>query len=369
MSHLTQMVGLTVQNFVSAAVGIAVAVALIRGLTRRRSETIGNFWVDLVRTTTRVLLPLSVVVALLLASQGVVQSVRGPAQAQTVEGADAGDLPRPGREPGGDQGAGYERRRDRQRQLGPPVREPDRLHEPDRAAVAAADPVRAHVRVRPDGRQPAAGLGDLRRDVHALDRLGRGRDLLRGRGEPAHRCGRGEHGGEGGALRRARLRALRRRHHGNVDGRGQRRPRQLHSRRRRGAAREHDARRGLARRRRRGPLRDARLRPALRVHRRADGRTDTRVPREEDPGGGDEARRAVPARHTASGAGVQRDVPRDRAGHVVDPQSRPARPLGGAVRLHVGVEQQRLRLRRPDREHRLVQHDARPGDARAAASC
>ena len=58
MSHLTQMAGLTVQNFVSAAVGIAVAVALIRGLTRRRSATIGNFWVDLSRSTTRVLLPL-----------------------------------------------------------------------------------------------------------------------------------------------------------------------------------------------------------------------------------------------------------------------------------------------------------------------
>ncbi len=87
MSHLTQMAGLTVQNFVSAAVGISVAVALIRGLARRRSETIGNFWVDLVRTTTRVLLPLSVVVALLLASQGVVQSMRGPATATTVEGA------------------------------------------------------------------------------------------------------------------------------------------------------------------------------------------------------------------------------------------------------------------------------------------
>ncbi len=87
MSHLTQMAGLTVQNFVSAAVGITVAVALIRGLTRRRSETIGNFWVDLVRTTTRVLLPLAAAVAVLLASQGVVQSVRGPAEARTVEGA------------------------------------------------------------------------------------------------------------------------------------------------------------------------------------------------------------------------------------------------------------------------------------------
>jgi K+-transporting ATPase ATPase A chain len=86
MSHLTQMAGLTVQNFVSAAVGIAVAVALIRGLVRRRSETIGNFWVDLTRVITRVLLPLAIVIALVLVSQGVVQTLRGPAEVATVEG-------------------------------------------------------------------------------------------------------------------------------------------------------------------------------------------------------------------------------------------------------------------------------------------
>jgi K+-transporting ATPase ATPase A chain len=87
MSHLTQMSGLAVQNFVSAAVGIAVAVALIRGLTRRRSETIGNFWVDLTRITTRVLLPGAFVIALALASQGVVQNLSGFTDAATVEGA------------------------------------------------------------------------------------------------------------------------------------------------------------------------------------------------------------------------------------------------------------------------------------------
>jgi potassium-transporting ATPase potassium-binding subunit len=87
MSHLTQMAGLTVQNFASAAVGVAVAMALVRGLVRRRSETIGNFWADLTRITTRVLLPLSIVLALLFASQGVVQSLRGPAHASTVQGA------------------------------------------------------------------------------------------------------------------------------------------------------------------------------------------------------------------------------------------------------------------------------------------
>src|SRR2546421_9734529 len=71
----------------SAAAGAAVAVALIRGLTRRRATTIGNFWVDLTRTTTRVLLPLSFVFALVLASQGVVQNFHATRTVRTVEGA------------------------------------------------------------------------------------------------------------------------------------------------------------------------------------------------------------------------------------------------------------------------------------------
>ncbi len=87
MSHLTQMAGLTVQNFVSAAVGISVAIALVRGLVRRGSETIGNFWVDLTRCVTRVLLPLALVLALAFAGLGVIQTLDGPAQATTVEGA------------------------------------------------------------------------------------------------------------------------------------------------------------------------------------------------------------------------------------------------------------------------------------------
>lgn len=74
MSHLTQMLALTVQNFVSAAAGIAVLIALIRGFTRHDAKTIGNFWVDLVRGTLYILLPLSVVLAVILASQGVVQT-------------------------------------------------------------------------------------------------------------------------------------------------------------------------------------------------------------------------------------------------------------------------------------------------------
>jgi K+-transporting ATPase ATPase A chain len=85
MSYLTQMLGLAYHNFASAAVGIALAVALIRGIARRESKTIGNFWVDLTRSFLWVLLPISFVVALVLVSQGVVQNLKPYATAQLIE--------------------------------------------------------------------------------------------------------------------------------------------------------------------------------------------------------------------------------------------------------------------------------------------
>ena len=85
LSYLTQMLGLTVQNFVSAAVGMAVVVALIRGFARRSASTIGNFWVDLTRTTLYILLPLSFVLALVLVSQGVVQTFGPYAKVAVVQ--------------------------------------------------------------------------------------------------------------------------------------------------------------------------------------------------------------------------------------------------------------------------------------------
>jgi potassium-transporting ATPase potassium-binding subunit len=85
MSYLTQMLALTVQNFVSAATGMAVLVALIRGFTRRSASTIGNFWVDLTRSTLYVLLPLSFVLALALVSQGVVQTFGPYAKANVAQ--------------------------------------------------------------------------------------------------------------------------------------------------------------------------------------------------------------------------------------------------------------------------------------------
>ena len=86
MSHLTQMAGLAVQNFVSAAVGIAVAVALIRGFARSRTDRIGNFWVDLVRIAVRVLLPLSVVATIALLAMGAVQNLSAGTDLTTLVG-------------------------------------------------------------------------------------------------------------------------------------------------------------------------------------------------------------------------------------------------------------------------------------------
>ncbi len=87
MSHLTQMAALTVQNFVSAAVGLAVAIAFVRGLIRRRSNTIGNFWVDLVRGIVRLLLPLAFVLALVFVGMGVIQNFQGNTVAHTLDHA------------------------------------------------------------------------------------------------------------------------------------------------------------------------------------------------------------------------------------------------------------------------------------------
>lgn len=87
MSYLTQMLALTVQNFVSAATGVAVVTALIRGLTRKTSQSIGNFWFDLVRSVLWVFIPLSLVLSILLASQGVIQNFSPYQTATTLEGA------------------------------------------------------------------------------------------------------------------------------------------------------------------------------------------------------------------------------------------------------------------------------------------
>ncbi len=187
MSYLTQMLALAVQNFVSAATGIAVAVALIRGFARHSSATIGNFWVDLTRVTLYVLVPIAAVIALTLISQGVIQnfdaykevttlgttqysqpevdaSVAGPRcfrQCRAEDGDHQYSDARhgTGRLAGSHQGAGNQRRRLLQCELCASLRESQHADELSRTVRDPADPDRPDVHVRQDGRRPSPGLG------------------------------------------------------------------------------------------------------------------------------------------------------------------------------------------------------------------
>ena len=163
MSQFTQMTGLAVQNFVSAAVGIAVAVALIRGLTRRQSNTLGNFWADLTRIVIRILIPIAAVAAVDPDRPGSgAEPARHP-HAHHRHRTVPGDPRRPGGLPGGDQAAGDERWRSLQRQRRPSLREPDRSDQHAVELAAARHPVRPGVDVRQDGQGPQAGLRRPRR--------------------------------------------------------------------------------------------------------------------------------------------------------------------------------------------------------------
>ena len=91
MSYFTQMAGLAYHNFVSAAVGIALAIAVIRGIARKESKTIGNFWVDMTRCMLWVLLPACLVFALVFVSQGVIQNLQAVRHGEAPESADRAD--------------------------------------------------------------------------------------------------------------------------------------------------------------------------------------------------------------------------------------------------------------------------------------
>lgn len=85
MSYLTQMLGMSLQNFLSGSTGIAVAFALIRGLTRKNAQGIGNAWVDLWRSNLYILLPIAIVITLLLVSQGVIQTLSSTVSVSTLQ--------------------------------------------------------------------------------------------------------------------------------------------------------------------------------------------------------------------------------------------------------------------------------------------
>ena len=173
MSYLSQMAGLAVQNFVSAAVGMAVLVAVIRGFTRRSSKTLGNFWQDLYRSLAYILAPALGRAGDRADLAGRAADVRRRRDGDDARGRRAVDRARPGRVAGRDQAARDERRRLLQLELGRAVREPERAHELPRGALDPADPGRPGLHVREAGRSAEAGLRGLRGHVRDVrDRRG-----------------------------------------------------------------------------------------------------------------------------------------------------------------------------------------------------
>ena len=289
LSYLVQMLGLTHQNFLSAATGIVLAVALIRGFSRASSKTIGNFWVDITRCTLYILLPICIPFALFLVWQGMPQTLGAYVDATTLEGAKQTIAVGPVASQVaikmlGTNGGGFFNAN-----AAHPVRESDGAVQsaPDRVDLRYRR--RAHQCVRPHGRRSAPRLGHLRRHGRDLRRR-RPRHLLgRGSGQSAIRKPRarsGEHGRQGGALRRAAVCSVRGDHHGCLLRRRQCHARQLHPAWRHDPADQHGAWRDCRRRRRRRPLRHADLRRHHHLRRRPHGRPHAGICRQEDRGEG-----------------------------------------------------------------------------------
>ena len=243
MGHLVQMAGLAVQNFLSAAVGIAVAIAVIRGFARTKTDRLGNFWVDLTRAVTRLLLPLSVVAALVMVLGGVVQNLGSGTEASTLAGATQ-FLPggpvasQEAIKELGTNGGGFFNAN-----AAHPFEGPTAWVSLFQVFLLLLIPFalpRTFGRMVGDRRQGWAILGVMAGAGRGLDRAG---DLVRGAGRRnGDAAGRRGDGGQGGALRRTAVRAVRRRHDADLDRVGRLDARQLHPPRRRGPAGEHDAR-------------------------------------------------------------------------------------------------------------------------------
>ncbi len=293
MSYLTQMAGLTVHNFVSAATGIALAhradPRLRPALGQDRRQFLGRY------DPLRALHP-----AAGRDRGGPVLRLAGHAaepgrlhRGDDAGGRQAGDRAGAGRLAGSHQDLRHERRRLLQRQLRPSLREPERAHQLHPSPADLLDRRRAHQRVRPDGRQPTPWLGDLRGHGATVPRWRMHRLLGRERRQPGVRgtareqrpecaAGRRQHGRQGGAVRHRRLGAVRDRDHRHLLRCRQHHARQLAAARGHGAAGQHHAGRDHLRRRRLRPLRDAALRHRRGLHRGPDGRAHAGIPGQED---------------------------------------------------------------------------------------
>ena len=313
MGHLVQMAGLAVQNFVSAAVGMVIVVALIRALARRTGRTLGNFWVDLTRTTTRILLPISFIIALALASQGVIQNFTHTTTAKTVDqtvqvqstdsAGNAVSTPVTEQQIPGGPFASQEAIKDLGTNGGGPfnANSAHPFESPTRLTnyleifallvIGFAFPITYGKMVgsKRQGRVVLAVMGALWLSTSLMAGMfeqGGNVELTR-RGVDqslsADQAGGNMESKEVrfGAVLVGPLRLF---DDGHVDRIREQRPRQLHAPGRNDPARQHEARRGLAGRHGCGPGRHAHQRHHGGVHRRLDGGPNSGVPRQEDPG-------------------------------------------------------------------------------------
>ncbi len=305
MSYLTQMLGLATHNFWSAAVGLALAIAFVRGIARRETKTLGNFWVDLTRGTLWVLLPISIVFALVLVSQGVVQNLRPYdtvklVEPQTSTGTDGKPTtvttqtiaqgPVASQEAIkmlGTNGGGFFNANSAH-----PFESPTPLTNFLQMLSIFLIPAGLCITLGHMVKSPKHGWAVLAAMVVLWFAGTFTSYWAESHGNPAFHnvdaavsqtqsAGRRQHGRQGSPLRHRQLRPLRHRHHRRQLRRRQRHARQLYTARRHGPHGQHPARRGRLRRCRRGPVRHARLCRHGRLHRRSYGRPHAGVPRQE----------------------------------------------------------------------------------------
>ena len=303
LSYFSQLVGLVFHNFVSAAAGLAFAAALVRGLARQTARAIGNFWVDLVRTSLYLLLPASVVLALFLMSQGVVENFKPYTRTAPVAAAGPQTI---AQGPAASQvaikmlgtnGGGFFNAN-----AAHPYENPTPLSSFIQLLAIFLIPAGLTYHLGRQVGNRRHGWADLDRHGDPVSRLD-ARLLAGGERRQSeaggHRRGsrRREHGGQGSSFRRRGLQPVRRRHDLGFVRRGQRDARFLHPARRAGAALQHPTRRHRLRRRRLRPHRHAGLRRSGRFPHGLDGRPDARVSGQKNRGLRRQGLRPGGARH------------------------------------------------------------------------
>ncbi len=278
LGYVVQMAGLAVQNFVSAAVGIAVAIALVRGFARKRTDRLGNFWVDLTRICLRILLPISIVFAIVFVGAGMIENFHHYQTISTISGGS-------------------------QTLTGGPVASQEVIKELGTNGGGFSNVNSAHPFENPTvwtnwleiflllcisfslPRTFGTMVGDKRQGraivavMALLAILSVGLNIGFQSRAPRHGADRGRRvdGGHRDPIRGAGLGDVRHRHDADLDRRGGQLPRLVHEPRRRDAAAEHDARRGRARRNGFRPVRNPDPGGDHGVRRRVDGRANTRV--------------------------------------------------------------------------------------------